>query len=413
MGTFLSLITMAGKLSAGEDVRYQYQELEGLALANNPDLKIEFHHWQAAVAKVTAAHSLPDPQISYTEFIEEVQTRVGPQRRKVGLMQMFPWFGTLNLRKDAAMAKADVLAQKIEARRLSIIEGLKISLANIILLEKKIEINREHLKILSTLEYSRKGSVSAGRTHLSNVLRIQVEVEVLKDQIKTLEFLRQPLTQKLERVIGAKIQKSLPNIWPSTFIDVSNEHMESLYQKHHPVWLANQFALSAADSELSLAKKKGKPNIGLGFSWVDTGPASMSNTPGSGDDPFAITISMNVPLWRGKINSEIESRSHKRVAVERQFETLLQDYRVRIKEALFRKDDSERKIVLYRDQLLPKALDAYKASQKGYASNQISFQNVLDAERILLRFALDLETAHRDHSVAKANIERLVSLNSK
>jgi len=37
----------------------------------------------------------------------------------------------------------------------------------------------------------------------------------------------------------------------------------------------------------------------------------------------------------------------------------------------------------------------------------------LDAERILLRFALDLETAHRDHSVAKANIERLVSLNSK
>jgi outer membrane protein TolC len=122
---------------------------------------------------------------------------------------------------------------------------------------------------------------------------------------------------------------------------------------------------------------------------------------------------MNVPLWRGKINSEIESRSHKRVAVERQFETLLQDYRVRIKEALFRKDDSERKIVLYRDQLLPKALDAYKASQKGYASNQISFQNVLDAERILLRFALDLETAHRDHSVAKANIERLVSLNSK
>jgi outer membrane protein TolC len=413
MGAFLSLITVTGELIAGEEVRYHYQELEDLALANNSELKVDFQNWRATVAKVRVARSLPDPQISYTEFLEEVQTRVGPQRRKVSLMQMFPWFGTLDLRKDAALAKADAMAKKIESRGLSIIEALQVSVADLILLDKKISINREHLQILSSLEVSRRGSVSAGRAHLSNVLRIQVEIEVLKDQIKTLVSLRQPLAQKLERVIGTRLQKALPITWPSTPIALSHEDMERLFQKSHPAWLANQHALSAADAELNLAKKKNKPDIGLGFSWIDTGPAAMPNTAGSGSDPLAVTISMNIPLWRGKINSEIESRLHQRTAVEGQFQTLLQDYRVRIKEALFRKEDSERKIILYRDQLLPKALDAYEASKKGHASSQVSFQNVLDAERILLRFALELETAHRDHSVAKANIAKLVGLNSK
>ncbi len=409
----MSLIPVMGELIAGEEVRYHYQELEELALANNSDLKVDFQNWRATVAKVRVARSLPDPQISYTEFLEEVQTRVGPQRRKVSLMQMFPWFGTLDLRKDAALAKADAMAKKIESRGLSIIEALQVSVADLILLDKKISINREHLQILSSLEVSRRGSVSAGRAHLSNVLRIQVEIEVLKDQIKTLVSLRQPLAQKLERVIGTRLQKALPITWPSTPIALSHEDMERLFQKSHPAWLANQHALSAADAELNLAKKKNKPDIGLGFSWIDTGPAAMPNTAGSGSDPLAVTISMNIPLWRGKINSEIESRLHQRTAVEGQFQTLLQDYRVRIKEALFRKEDSERKIILYRDQLLPKALDAYEASKKGHASSQVSFQNVLDAERILLRFALELETAHRDHSVAKANIAKLVGLNSK
>lgn len=409
----MSLITVTGELIAGEEVRYHYQELEDLALANNSELKVDFQNWRATVAKVRVARSLPDPQISYTEFLEEVQTRVGPQRRKVSLMQMFPWFGTLDLRKDAALAKADAMAKKIESRGLSIIEALQVSVADLILLDKKISINREHLQILSSLEVSRRGSVSAGRAHLSNVLRIQVEIEVLKDQIKTLVSLRQPLAQKLERVVGTRLQKALPITWPSTPIALSHEDMERLFQKSHPAWLANQHALSAADAELNLAKKKNKPDIGLGFSWVDTGPAVMPNTAGSGSDPLAVTISMNIPLWRGKINSEIESRLHQRTAIEGQFETLLQDYRVRIKEALFRKEDSERKIILYRDQLLPKALDAYEASKKGHASSQVSFQNVLDAERILLRFAIELETAHRDHSVAKANIAKLVGLNSK
>lgn len=403
------MISLSGELRADAE-QYLYKELEDLALANSPDLKVDFHNWQAAVAKVTVARSLPDPQVSYTEFLEEVQTRVGPQRRKVGLMQMFPWFGTLDLRREAALAKADVLAQKIEDRGLSLIENLKINLADLLLLEKKIAINRKHLQILHSLERSRKGSVSAGKTHLSNVLRIQVEVEALKDQVKTLESMRLPLMQKLERVIGSKLEKEIPTVWPSSKAQLTEKEMERMYQEKHPAWLANQHALSAADYELGLAQKQSKPNFGLGVTWVDTGSATMQNTPGSGDDPLAINISMNIPLWRGKVKNEIVSRSQKLASVESRFETLLQDFRVRLKEALFRKEDSERKIVLYRDQLIPKAQDAYEASKKGHASNQVSFQSVLDAERTLLRFALDLEIANRNKSVAQANIARLVGL---
>merc|ERR1711974_383443 len=45
--------------------------------------------------KVAQVNNLPDPTFSFGYFISPVETRVGPQRAKVGLTQMFPWFGTL------------------------------------------------------------------------------------------------------------------------------------------------------------------------------------------------------------------------------------------------------------------------------------------------------------------------------
>lgn len=67
-----------------------------------------------------------------------------------------------------------------------------------------------------------------------------------------------------------------------------------------------------------------------------------------------------------------------------------------------------RKIDLYRDQILPTAQDAYRSSQKGHESGRIAFQNVLDAERVLLRFTLDLETSKRDLAVAEARLQQLI-----
>ena len=65
------------------------------AALNNAGLKAAFEQWKAAMEQIPQAKSLPDPKFTYGYFIEEVETRVGPQRQKFGIMQVFPWFGKI------------------------------------------------------------------------------------------------------------------------------------------------------------------------------------------------------------------------------------------------------------------------------------------------------------------------------
>ncbi len=65
---------------------------------NNAELKAKFDQWKAALEQIPQAKALDDPRFTYSYFIEEVETRVGPQRQKFGIMQVFPWFGKIEAR---------------------------------------------------------------------------------------------------------------------------------------------------------------------------------------------------------------------------------------------------------------------------------------------------------------------------
>jgi len=76
-----------------------------VAALENPGLKAAFHRWQADVERTHFAGRLPDPRFSYTYYMEEVETRVGPRRQSFALSQMLPWFGKLSLREKALMPR--------------------------------------------------------------------------------------------------------------------------------------------------------------------------------------------------------------------------------------------------------------------------------------------------------------------
>jgi hypothetical protein len=51
------------------------------AALSNPGLEAAFNDWKRAVEKVPQVRSLPDPRFTYAYYIQEVETRVGPQRQ--------------------------------------------------------------------------------------------------------------------------------------------------------------------------------------------------------------------------------------------------------------------------------------------------------------------------------------------
>ena len=76
------------------------------AAQNNPGLKAKFNEYLASLEVIPQVGVLPDPQLAFGYFIQPVETKVGPQRAKISVTQMFPWFGTLDAKEDVAIQKS-------------------------------------------------------------------------------------------------------------------------------------------------------------------------------------------------------------------------------------------------------------------------------------------------------------------
>ena len=70
--------------------------------------------------------------------------------------------------------------------------------------------------------------------------------------------------------------------------------------------------------------------------------------------------------------------------------------------------DAERKINLYRDTLLPKAVESVKANEVSFRSDESTFLEVIDAQRIMLEFELACERALSGKAQRLAELEMLV-----
>ena len=76
------------------------------ALKNSATLKASFLSYKSSLLKAPQVSTLPDPVLSYGYFFQQVETRVGPQQHKVGVMQPIPWFGKLSLKESIANHEA-------------------------------------------------------------------------------------------------------------------------------------------------------------------------------------------------------------------------------------------------------------------------------------------------------------------
>lgn len=380
------------------------------AALNNAALKMSFERWKAAIEQVPQAKSLPDPKFTYGYFIREVETRAGPQRQKFGIMQVFPWFGKIEARTDAAAAAAKVAMSRYEAEKLKLFWQVKDAFYEYLYLASAVEIARQNLELLKYFEeVARTRYMAAAGSH-PDVIRAQVELAKLEDVLKSLEELREPTVARLNAVLNRRSLKLLP--WPKKEefkqVQVERQEVIALLRQLNPELAAIDFEVIAAKSRVELAKKKFWPDIGVGVDWVQTDGALGTGVRDSGKDPVVLMFSMNLPIWRGsykaaerQARSDVRKTKHKRNEVEN---TIV----ARAEQVLYDFEDSHRKIKLYGDSLVPKAEELLQASETAYQSGTIDFLSLIDAQRTLLKFQLQYERAVTDNEQKLAELEMLV-----
>jgi outer membrane protein TolC len=124
------------------------------AALSSSSLKAAFHDWKAALEKAGYAGAMPDPMLSYGYFIENVETRVGPQEHRFSLKQSFPWFGALGVKRDIAWEAANSAYNRYQSRKLRLFYQVKAAYFSLYYLGREIALTRENMELLSFWESS-------------------------------------------------------------------------------------------------------------------------------------------------------------------------------------------------------------------------------------------------------------------
>lgn len=380
------------------------------AALRNPGLEAAFNRWKAALEKILQVRTLPDPRFNYGYFIQEVETRVGPQRHRFGISQTFPWFGKLRLRGETALEEADAMQHQYEAAKLKLFYAVKNAYYDYYYLGRSIAVTEENIGLLRQFEEMARSKYEAGKALYADVIKAQVELDKLRDRLRTLRDLEGPTLAKLNAALNRPSEAKLP--WPKSIpgdhIPLDDKDVESALVESNPELKSLDSQAEKEKKAIQLARREFFPDLTLGIDYIETGEAIMPSTKDSGKDPVIFMASINLPIWQGKYRSGVREARARYDAVTSQRTDRANALSSEVKMALFQYRDAARQIELYRDALIPKATQSLKVSQRAFEAGKVDFLSLIDAQRVLLEFELVYERALANHAQRYAEIEMLV-----
>ena len=158
-----------------------------VALQNNPDLKAAYFSFEAQLEKVEQVKFLANPTLGFGYFISPIETRIGSQQTKISLSQMFPWFGTLSAKQDAASLMA--AAQFEQFRNIQALLAFEVKTAYYNYLEalELLEIHRQNLSIMKSHKNMAKIAYSNDKSKNTEVLDANLILAEITSNIDILD----------------------------------------------------------------------------------------------------------------------------------------------------------------------------------------------------------------------------------
>ncbi|MGV6814481.1 MAG: TolC family protein [Phycisphaerales bacterium] len=380
------------------------------ALFESPLVEQGYQRWRSASHRLPQVRSLPDPRLNIGFFLNEVETRVGPQQAKVGLQQTFPWLGKLQDREDAAAKGALAAWYQYQEVQLAVVAQVMVALHELVYLDHAIRITKDNEALLESFEEVVRARYRVGSGSHPEMIRVQVEFAQLQDRVLGLEALRPSYIARLNAVLNRPPEASIPEGIEIADVvsSIDAQQVEAMAQEWNPTLRSTHQRIEQARIKTDLAHKEGFPDLTVGLEYVLTDHAANPSIPESGDDPVMLTFGMNLPIWREKYDAGVREAIANRLSISRSLDAQTNALAAKVYKAWFEHTDADRRVRLYEESLIPKAQESLSASLAEFRTGDSEFLDLLDTERTLLEFSIAAQRARADRGKALATLNHLV-----
>ena len=404
LGVLATIAAVAGPRSSGSadeeplKAPLTAESFTEAVLAQNASLEAMRQAVVAAVARVRPAGALDDPMLSVSAAPRTFGTTGGPSG-DVEVSQSFPWWGTLDARREVARADAEAMGQDFDALRLRLAALARGAFADWVYVHRALKINGANLSVLTELRNVARIRYTTGQAPQEDVLQADVERTTLEQERleweRALTVARSRMNALLERAPQSPIPA--PGQLPATAA-LPAEEILAERALAHPQLKELAAEERAAEAQQQLAEKERFPKFGVsaGYNnmWADPAMRPM------------VGLSITVPLDQGKYRASIDA-AH---AEARRAASTLEDQRASLLADLSADyaavREASRSVALYRDELVPLAQSTLNVSRAEYSSGRGDFLNVLTAEQHHLDAELALARMQSEYFRALAELDR-------
>lgn len=380
----------------------------GIASQNNPDIKAAYSQFEAALQKAPQVSSLPDPTLTMSAFGRMIETRVGAQEARFSLMQMFPWFGTLEAKKNAANLMAEAAFQKYLDSKNEVFLQIKKSYAEIYEINKMIQFEEKNLQILNNYRELALSKFKNGKGSMVDVVRIDIKrdesetkIQLLKDQNKPLQIgFNSMLNRDLnEIVIIPELlnipENSMPSINDSLF--VANPKLIGLDKK-----------TASYEAELSVIQKEKYPMIGLGLDYSIISKRDVPDLKMNGQDAIMPMLSVTLPIFRKKYSAKqkevdlmLQATNYEKQAIKNNLQTAYSLAQYNLSKEKTLKE-------LFKKQTVS-TQQAISLLIAAYSNSGANFEEILRMNQDLLMLQTAIVSANKNQFIAQSTLDYLIS----
>lgn len=353
------------------------EALVGMVLESNPSLESARAAVRAASERAAIESSLDDPR---------VLTRVAPLSissdmdfgAMVEVEQMLPWSGRREARASLARSEAEMRGLDVEELRVELAAEATALWADLWLAERQLETSAHHSELLGDLRGAAEAQYVVGQASQQDLIQAEVEIARTRESRIRLEAARRDAIARINALLHRAPGSPLPPLVATPAIPErssgSSEALQAEAIDARPALEAAEVSIRGAKASAELASLGRKPDWAL---------SAIYDSMEEGDHRFQLGVSVNLPVWRGRIAAaEREAAAVVEEAESRKTE--LED-RVRLEVDLAHRavETATEIAALYRDRLVPAANDQFAAASAGFEAGRNPFLAALIAENSL------------------------------
>ena len=379
-----------------------------MAAANNPGLQAKYKDFEAALQKVPQVSSLPDPTFSFGYFVSPVETRVGPQRAKFSLSQMFPWFGTLEAKADAASLMADAKYQSFLDARNQLSYEVAAAYYPLYELNRLKEIEQENIGILESYKTIANTKFKNGLSPMTDVLRVDIMLKDAQTSLSILEIKEKPLLAAFNKLLNREQNEAvtLSGSLPIETVPV-NFRKDSLLTEN-PMLKALDAKVQASEASETAARLDGLPKIGVGLDYAVLGKRTDMDMANNGKNVVMPMVSVSIPIFRKKYK-----------AAQKEAQLMHENYSLQKEETILSLT-SGYEMIWFQIQQQQELLELYdkQISETGqtlnllfsaYGNSGKDFEEVLRMQQQLLQYEKKKAMAETQHQTAVAKLNYITA----